>query len=154
MLTNDGKIEMALRLYENTAYGTTYGKGMYRRALYNGSIDVKDPIVKYVVDLYNFEDWSNLARTDEQMEIVQSVPESKNTLYSWINRYDSETKTKQFVAGVCTLDLETLDSLVFVGDIAAGVIERWDISAKPCKQSRSNVKTPTLLGTNADLQNW
>jgi hypothetical protein len=28
---------VAIRLYENKAYGTTYGKGLYRKAIYNGT---------------------------------------------------------------------------------------------------------------------
>jgi hypothetical protein len=154
MLTIDGKTEMALRLYDNPAYGSTYGKGLYRRAIYNGSIDVKEPHVKYVVDLYNFEDWSNQARTAAQMEVVQSVPKSNDMLYSWINRYDTLTKTKKAVTGVCTLDLQNLDAIVLVGDDEVGVVERWDFTAKPCKQARAGVKAPKLLGTNADLQSW
>jgi hypothetical protein len=151
MLTIDGKTEMALRLYDNPAYGSTYGKGLYRRAIYNGSFDVKEPLVKYVVDLYNFEDWSNQARTTAQMEVIQSVPKSSDMLYSWINRYDLQTKTKTAVTGVCTLDLKYLDAIVLVGDEEIGVVERWDFTAKPCKRG---VKGPKLLGTNADLQNW
>lgn len=33
--------EIAVRLYDNNTYGTTYGKGMYRKAIYNGTIDAK-----------------------------------------------------------------------------------------------------------------
>ena len=154
MLTNDGKIEMALRLYENATYGTTYGKGMYRRALYNGSVDLKNPNIKYVVDLYNFDDWSNQARTDMQMEIIEAVRQSSNMVYSWINRYDSATKQKTLVTGVCTLDLKTMDSMVLIGDDEMGAVETWHASAKPCKQARTGVRAPKFLATNADLQTW
>jgi hypothetical protein len=41
--TKENSIEIAVRLYENNAYGTTFGKGMYRRALFNGTIDAKSP---------------------------------------------------------------------------------------------------------------
>lgn len=154
MLTNDGKIEMALRLYDNATYGTTFGKGMYRRALYNGSVDLKNPNVKYVVDLYNFEDWSNQARNDMQMEVIDSVHQSNNMLYSWIHRYDSATKHKTLVTGVCTLDLKTMESMVLIGDEEAGAVEIWHASAKPCKQARTGIRAPKLLATNADLQTW
>ena len=50
--------EIAVRFYDNKLYGTTYGKGMYRKAIYNGSIDVKNPSLKYVIDMYSYNDWA------------------------------------------------------------------------------------------------
>ncbi len=64
---NTNQVEIAVRLYDNPVYGTTHGKGLYRRAIFNGSIDVKDPHVKYVIDLYSYDDWANQATTDGQM---------------------------------------------------------------------------------------
>jgi len=64
------KIEIAARLYDNNTYGTTYGKGMYRKAIYNGTIDAKHLNIKYIVDLYSYDDWANMAKTNEQMEIL------------------------------------------------------------------------------------
>ena len=40
MLTND-TTEIAMRLYENKSYGKTNGPGLYKKALFNGTIDVK-----------------------------------------------------------------------------------------------------------------
>ena len=39
MLNN--QIEIAVRLYDNNTYGSTYGRGLYRKAIYNGTIDAK-----------------------------------------------------------------------------------------------------------------
>ncbi|NDE54117.1 MAG: hypothetical protein EB069_05915, partial [Actinobacteria bacterium] len=55
------KQPVAVRLYENTTYGTTYGRGLYRRALYNGTVDLKQSGIKYLLDLYTGEDWANQA---------------------------------------------------------------------------------------------
>ena len=154
MLTIKKPTEIAVRLYDNPAYGTTYGKGLYRRAVYNGSIDTKSPTVKYVIDMYNYDDWSNQAKTDGQMEILNSVNQDKETLYSWIYRYDPISKIKTFVIGVCRLDLQTNEVDVMIADEIMDVFESWNVSAKPCKNKRIGVKAPTLLATNADLQNW
>ena len=40
-MLNSNQTEIAVRLYENQTYGTTYGKGLFRKALFNGSIDKK-----------------------------------------------------------------------------------------------------------------
>jgi len=45
---------VAVRLFENQAYGTTYGKGLYRRAIYNGTVEMKTPKVKYLIDLFAY----------------------------------------------------------------------------------------------------
>ncbi len=37
--TNEKQVEIAVRLFDNNTYGTTYGKGLYRRAVFNGTID-------------------------------------------------------------------------------------------------------------------
>lgn len=152
--TKTNHIEIAVRLYDNQAYGTTHGKGMYRRAIFNGTIDAKMPAVKYLVDLYNYEDWSNQARTDEQMVILEAVADIKDKLYSWIQRYDPVTRQKTLVHGVCTLDLTNLKMDVLICDEEANVVDRWQITAKPCKQSSAGLKSPQLLATNADLAVW
>ena len=43
-LSND---PIAVRLYESKVYGTTYGRGLYRHAFYNGTVDLKQSAVKY-----------------------------------------------------------------------------------------------------------
>ena len=63
MLNN--QIEIAVRLYDNNTYGSTYGRGLYRKAIYNGTIDAKHSSAKYLVDFYTYEDWANQAKTDQ-----------------------------------------------------------------------------------------
>jgi hypothetical protein len=156
MLTTENKkeIEIAIRLYDNKAYGTTQGKGIYRTALYNGTMDTKQPTVKYLVDLYNYDDWENKAKTDMQMVILEAVDDVKDKLYSWIYRYDSSTKQKTLVQGVCTLDLQSLIMDILIFDPVASVEERWQVQAKPCRQSSTGQKSPQLLATNGELTNW
>ena len=97
--------EIAVRLYDNKFYGTTYGKGLYRKAIYNGSIDMKNPSRKYVIDLFQYNDWSIQASTDEQVKITETVSKVPDTIYSWIFLYDPTTKIKTPVYGCCVLDL-------------------------------------------------
>ena len=91
-LTANPPTSVAVRLFENQAYGTTYGKGLYRRAIYNGTVDVKTPKVKYLIDLFSYEEWAHQARTDQQMVVLQSVEDQPHALFSWVQRYDPLTK--------------------------------------------------------------
>ena len=152
--TKDNSIEIAVRLYENNAYGTTFGKGMYRRALFNGTIDARTPSAKYLVDCFNYADWCNLASTDEQMAVLAAVEADDKKLYSWIKHYDTVTRAKRLVGGCMQFDLDSLDMNIMICDETAGVADHWQIEGKPCKTAMKSQKSPQILGTNADLTNW
>jgi len=152
-MLNQTQSEIAVRLYDNNAYGTTYGKGQYRKAIYNGTIDAKAEGTKYLVDLYSYDEWANMAKTDEQMEILANVEAQSDALYSWVKHYDPHTKDKTPVPGMCQLDPESLKMTVLICDSAHGVEDTWRLSAKPCK-AHTGMKSPQLLATNADLSSW
>jgi hypothetical protein len=57
------KPHFALRLYENAKYGLTRGKGLRHQALYNGTIDLQCPRVKYLVDVTTYDHWEEIYRT-------------------------------------------------------------------------------------------
>ena len=153
MLTTN-QTQLAVRLYSNSTYGTTYGKGLFRRALFNGSIDIKSPTVKYVIDLFNYDDWCNIAKTNSQIEIINGVPKQSDTLYTWINRYDCSTKRKTLVSGFCSFDCEVQDMTVMIIDPDVNIEDMWKITAKPCQANRSGRRAPQFLATNADLTEW
>ena len=153
MLTTN-QTELAVRLYENSTYGTTYGKGLFRRALFNGSIDIKSPQVKYVIDLFNYDDWCNIAKTHAQIEIITGVPQQADTLYTWINRYNTSTKQKTLVSGFCSFDCESKDINVMNIDPECNIEGVWKISAKPCQTNRNGLRAPQFLAPNADLTEW
>ena len=46
--------EIAIRLFQNAKYGTTYAKGVRHQALFNATADIKNPKVKYVLDFYTY----------------------------------------------------------------------------------------------------
>ena len=51
--------EIAVRLYDNPFYGTTHGKGLYRKALFNGTADISTPSAKYLLDFESVEGWAH-----------------------------------------------------------------------------------------------
>jgi hypothetical protein len=152
MLTNH-TTEIAIRLYENKTYGKTHGPGLYKKALFNGTIDVKDPCVKFVIDFYSFEDWRNTAKTDLQMLVLEQVTPEPNMLYSWVSRYDVFTKQKTMVTGVCTLEINKLAVTATIVDEVSCIEDAWSMQAKACRAGSGN-NTPQLLATNSDLGAW
>ena len=153
-MLNSNQTEIAVRLYENQTYGTTYGKGLFRKALFNGSIDIKTPCTKYVIDLFNYDDWCNIAKTSEQMVIIRDVPQQDDTLFSWINRYDRTTKQKTLVSGFCSFDCDSKGMRIMILDPVVQIEDVWQISAKPCQSNTNGLRSPQLLATNADLTAW
>ena len=153
MLTTN-QTELAVRLYENSTYGTTYGKGLFRRALFNGSIDIKSPTVNYVIDFFNYDDWCNIAKTDLQIQVINGIPSASDTLYSWVNRYDRETKQKTLVTGYCSFKCDSKELAIMIIDPDFNIEDKWTISAKPCQANRSGKRAPQFLATNADLTEW
>ena len=152
MLTND-TTEIAMRLYENKGYGKTNGPGLYKKALFNGTIDVKDPCVKFVIDFYSYDDWCNSAKTDLQMQVLEQVTPERNKLYSWVTRYDTLTKQKTLVMGVCTIDVDALAVTATIIDTHSCIEEAWSMQARACK-STGTYNSPQLLATNSDLGTW
>lgn len=143
--------QVAVRFYENKAYGTTYGKGLYRKALYNGTVEAIENQETYLVDFYNYDDWANMAKTDADMEVLANVIPRTNALYSWIKYYDRRSKQKTHVAGVCQIDTISLEVALLICDEQHGIIESWKLNARPCRQASSAIKSPQLLATNTDL---
>ncbi len=153
-MLNTKQLELAVRFYDNSLYGTTYGKGLFRKAIFNGSIDVKTPSVKYLIDLYGYEDWCNLARTDEQMEIIREILKEDGTVYSWLQRYNKETKQKTSVAGFTSLNCESKEVVIVILDSEFGIEDSCRIEAKMCHSQAHGLRSPQLLATNSDLESW
>ena len=146
--------EIAVRLYDNNTYGTTYGRGLYRKAIYNGTIDAKHSNAKYLVDFYNYEDWANQAKTDVDMKFIANATPDADMLFSWVKRYDGATKSKTPVTGMCLINTATMDMTVAILDEQRGVDEVWNLNARPCRQVAQGKRSPQLLATNGDLQDW
>lgn len=146
--------EIAIRLYDNKKYGTTYGKGKYRTAIYNGTADMKDPHRKYLLDLYSYEDWISFAMLDEQMEIIKNTEHIKDALYSWVFLYDTSSKLKIFISGVAIYDFNDGIIYLVMDDTQIDVCDKWTLDVKPCRILSVGTKSPQLLATNSDLSAW
>lgn len=146
--------EIAVRLYQNAKYGTTYAKGVRYQALFNASADIKDPKVKYVLDFYTYEYWEVLAK-ENQLDIVNQVRGEidKDSLVSWVVRYDLASKQKTSVYGFSTLDMKTNELILCVLDNDAGIEDSWKLIAKPCKVVAGK-NVAELLATNCELASW
>lgn len=146
--------EIAVRLFQNAKYGTTYAKGVRHQALFNATADIKQPKVKYVLDFYTYEHWEFLAKED-QLDIVNQVRNVVNAdnLVSWIVRYDTENKTKTPVYGFSTLDMRTNELILCALDSEVGIEESWKLTAKPCRAVNGK-NVAELLATNSELANW
>ena len=146
--------EIAVRLFENKKLGTTYGRGLYRTAVFNASAEIKDPHVKYLLDFYQYDRWQHTATTDNQITVLNQINEScsADDLTSWITRYNSATKEKTLVDGVAIFDSKTNTLRVVVSDPVSGVEDSWVLPVKVCSVTRSN--SPSLIATNTELANW
>ena len=146
--------EIAVRLYQNTKYGTTYAQGVRHQALFNAAADIKKPKVKYVLDFYTYVHWEFLAK-ENQLDIVNQVRNEvdKDTLVSWVVRYDLATKTKTAVYGFSTLDMKTNKLILCVIDSEMGIEDSWQLTAKPCR-AVAGKNIAELLATNCELASW
>jgi hypothetical protein len=48
---------IAIRLFENQKFGTTYGKGLRRSAVFNATAEVDEPYAKYLLDFEEGRVW-------------------------------------------------------------------------------------------------
>ena len=146
--------EIAVRLYQNAKYGTTYAKGQRHQALFNATADIKDPKVKYLLDFYTYEYWEFLAK-ENQLDIVNQVRGEidGDTVVSWLQRYDLATKTKTPIYGFGTLNIKTNELILCALDGEVGIEDSWKLTAKPCR-ARVGKNVAELLATNCELANW
>ena len=98
--------EIAVRMFINEKFAGSYGNMVFNRAAYNGSIELHNPMQKYLVDFYSYIHWENRAQTQEQIDIVNELintdlPKAPNILMSWILHWDRDAKIKQTVPGFC-----------------------------------------------------
>lgn len=146
--------EIAVRLFENKKLGTTYGRGLYRTAVFNASAEIKEPHVKYLLDFYQYDRWQHTAHTDEQIAMLNQVAGycCAENLTSWVTRYDPVTKIKTPVQGVAILDEMSSSLRIAVVDPEFGVEDTWSLPVKVCSVKRGN--SPSLIATNTELAHW
>jgi len=147
--------EIAVRGFINEKFNTTFGKDLFRRAVFNGSVEVRNPNHKYLIDLYEYPHWEATAKTDQQMIVIHQLEESKiayceGVLASWIQYYDPLTKFKQMVDGFCVYAPNTQEFHIEIHDAEHDTDAIWTLDAHLCKNTGPN--KPIFIATNVDLR--
>ena len=148
--------EIAVRGFMNEKFGSTYGKGLFHRAIFNGSVEIRSPYTKYLIDLFEYSRWENSARTDEQIIWVNKMRaanvDCSDSAVSWIQHYDPMTKAKQTVDGVCVYLSESQELHISINDPERNVVDAWTLDVKSCAKSGAN--KPVFIATNVDLNSF
>lgn len=146
--------EIAVRGFINEKYNTTFGKGLFRRAVYNGSVELHKPNQKYLVDYFSYPEWESQAKSDEQMTIVKSlestnIAQEEDLLFSWLIHYDPLTKSKERVNGYSVYSPNTRELFIKIDDMPNFTQDEWTLNVHPCRASGPN--KPVFVATNVDL---
>ena len=149
--------EIAVRGFNNERINTSFGKGLFRRAIYNCSVELRDPNEKYLIDLYDFAHWQHQARSDYQIDIVRKMAnegaeDESDLLLSWIQHYNPLSKTKTPVEGYCIYLLASKELYVEINDPANNTIGDWSLRVQQCKTEGAG--KPVFIATNVDLGKW
>jgi hypothetical protein len=149
--------EIAVRGFNNERINTSFGKGLFRRAIYNGSVELRNPNEKYLIDLYDFAHWQHQASSDYQIDIVckmanEGAEEESDLLLSWIQHYNPLSKTKTAVEGYCIYLLASRELYVEINDPANNTIGDWSLRVQQCKTEGTG--KPVFIATNVDLGKW
>jgi len=146
--------EIAIRGFINEKYNTPFGKGLFRRAIYNGSVELLNPNQKYLVDFYEYELFQHTAKTDDQIRTLKKfdacgVANTPDLVMSWIVHYEPLTKSKELVDGYCIYLQSTGEVHIEIDDVLNGTKDEWDLKAHHCKAIGAN--KPVFVATNVDL---
>jgi len=146
--------EIAVRGFINEKFNTTFGKGLFRRAVYNGSVELHKPNQKYLVDYFSYLEWESQAKSDEQLTIVKSlestnVAQEEDLLFSWLIHYDPLTKSKERVNGYSVYSPNTRELFIKIDDMSNLTQDEWTLNVHPCRATGAN--KPVFVATNVDL---
>jgi len=148
--------EIAVRGFINEKFGSTYGKGLFNRAIYNGSVEIRDPYTKYLIDLFEYRRWEQSAKTDQQIGWVSRMREANihntDSVASWIQHYDPMSKTKLPVDGVCVYLSESQELHISINDAERNIVGAWTLDVRACAKSGAN--KPVFIATNVDLNSF
>lgn len=149
--------QIAIRGFINEKFNSTFGKGLFRRAVYNGSVELRNPNSKYLVDFYRYVEWENLAKTDDQIATVRKLGKSdisqdEEVLMSWVVHYDPLTKKKTTIDGFAILSPSSSELYIAINDQHNGINEEWTLNTQSCKTT--GINKPVFIATNVDLGTW
>ncbi len=145
---------IAVRGFINERHNTTFGRGLFRRAIYNGSVELAHPSQKYLIDLYEFGIWQHHAQSDYQMDVFRKInamngDEQADLLLSWVVHYDPLTKAKTPVDGYCAYLASTNEMYIEIHDPERGTDHSWSLTVRSCKNA--GLGKPVFIATNVDL---
>ena len=145
---------IAIRLFENAKYGSTYGAGLRRSAVYNATAEITEPYAKYLLDFEPGAAWVDHARTEDQLataqRLIDQVERDQEVLWSWVKWYDRATGDKQSVSGFAAYDMESEEIALHLDDGKRGLTEQWFLPARRCTGTAGK-NSPVFLATNCDL---
>ena len=145
---------IAVRLWNNEMFGKTYGKGLRKSALYNGTIEITIPHVKYLIDLETSDAWVHHAKHPSHLKMLKEkdIPPIRepDTLMSWIVRYEHGVKTP--VDGLCHFDLASTTLFIQIKDLEYRIDDTWELPVKECLNRTPGKPTPSLIATNYELK--
>lgn len=148
--------EIAVRGFMNEKFGSTFGKGLFHRAIFNGSVEIRSPYTKYLIDLFEYSRWEASAKTDAQIAWVTKLLDARvdctESVVSWIQHYDPMSKAKQSVDGVCVYLSKTQELHISINDSERNVVDAWTLDVKSCAKSGAN--KPVFIASNVDLNSF
>jgi hypothetical protein len=103
----------------------------------------------------DMESWANKAKEYQMPHVRTAYAEELDkvdaALFSWIQYYDSVTKTKVGVDGFSVYLPSTRDLYLLINDTNHDVIEEWTLQTHGCKATGQG--KPAFIATNMDLSN-
>lgn len=153
--------KIAVRLYNNPKFGKTFGKGMHYNAVFNGTLDLPDHHLKYLIDLVPYTNWQHTAITNEDIELLGLVVDQykqknidintgdhgEQILCSWVKRFDS-SMSKPKIYGVVAVDLRTCQLHIAMHDEKTAVRIVNDFPMRSCREKNGN--SPDYFASNYD----
>lgn len=146
--------EIVIRGFANEKFNTTFGKGLFRRAVFNGSVELGGPNQKYLVDFYEYNHWANLAKTPNQIATInnlihQCIQNQASTLLSWLMHYDPLSKVKTPTDGFCVYLPKTQELYIQIDDPTHQTQDEWTLNVHHCKTT--GINKPVFIATNIAL---
>jgi len=145
---------IAVRGFVNDKLDTTSSRTLFRKALFNGSVELRDPNQKYLVDYFAYPQWELLARSDKQIETIKELrakdaDKDPEFLFSWILHYDPLTKTKTRVDGYSIYSSNTKELYIKINDAINQTTDDWELNVCHCKAVGK--KKPVFVASNCEL---
>ena len=145
---------IAVRGFINDKLDTTSSRTLFRRALFNGSIELRDPNQKYLVDYFNYLQWELQAKSDKQLEIANELrskgfDKEPDYLFSWMLHYEPLSKTKTRVEGYSIYSSKTKELYVWINDVLNKTQDEWELNVAHCKAIGKN--KPVFIASNCEL---